>query len=93
MTELLVPAYREADESRVNKFYSLLVTFPNLEWIAPDLEIADIAARLRAHHRMRTPDALQAATAIRAQAPALVTNDPIFSRIPAFETMLLDSLL
>jgi len=48
MTELLVLPYREGDEQRANEFYGLLSTYPNLEWIAPNLEIADLAARIRA---------------------------------------------
>lgn len=93
MTELLVPPYREGNEHRVDEFYGLLSTYPNLEWIAPDLGIADIAARLRAAHRMRTPDALHAATAIQGQATGFVTNDPIFQRIVEFETAVLDQFL
>lgn len=93
MTELLVPAYRASDEARVDEFFALLTTYPNLEWIAPDLEIADMAARIRAKHRLRTPNAIQAATAVQAQATALVTNDPVFERVEAFETMVLDRLL
>ena len=75
MTELLVQPYRNGDRQRVHEFYALLATFPNLQWIAPGLEIADIAARLRAEHRLRTPDALLAATAIHAQSSGLITND------------------
>lgn len=93
MTELLVQPYREADEERVNKFYSLLSTYPNLDWIVADLEVADRAARIRAGHALRTPDALQAACAIRAQATGFITNDPVFERVDAFETLLLDRLL
>lgn len=93
MTELLVPAYRDSDESQVNEFYGLLTTYPNLDWAAPNLEIADIAARVRAQYRLRTPDALQAATAVQRQATGLVTNDPIFERVDAFETVVLDGLL
>jgi predicted nucleic acid-binding protein len=37
-------------------------------------------------------DALQAATAIRAPATGVVTNDPVFER-GAFETLVLDHLL
>jgi len=55
--------------------------------------VADIAARIRAQHRLRTPDALQAATAVQAHATGLVTNDAIFERVQAFETMVLDGLL
>ena len=45
MTELLVQPYRESNERRAKEFYALLSTYPNLEWIVPSLEIADIAAR------------------------------------------------
>lgn len=93
MTELLVQPYRDSDEKRVNEFYSLLTTYPNLEWIPCDLEIADIAARFRSRYRLRTPDALQAATAARSQASGFVTNDPAFERVEAFETVLFDALL
>jgi predicted nucleic acid-binding protein len=93
MTELLVPSYRDKDEHRVDAFYGLLSTYPNLQWIAPDLEVADVAAKLRAAYRLRTPDALQAATALQAQATGLVTNDPIFARIGELETAILDQFL
>jgi predicted nucleic acid-binding protein len=93
MTELLVQPYRDGSQHRVNAFYALLSTFPNLEWIAPGLDVADVAARVRASHRLRTPDALQAATAIQAQATGFITNDPIFDRVEAFETLVLDRLL
>jgi len=90
MTELLVQPYREHDESRADEFYALLSTYPHLEWIAPNLEIADTAARLRALHGLRTPDALQAATALQARATGMVTNDPAFALVGGFETAVLD---
>jgi predicted nucleic acid-binding protein len=93
MTELLVQPYRQLDEQRVDEFYGLLSTYPNLDWIAPSLEIADLAARFRAEHRLRTPDALQAATAAHAQATGLITNDPVFERVETFQTLVLDQLL
>jgi predicted nucleic acid-binding protein len=92
MTELLVLPYREGDEQRADDFYGLLSTYPNLDWIAPNLEIAELAARIRALHRLRTPDALQAATAVQAQATGLITNDPFFERAEGFETLVLDRL-
>jgi predicted nucleic acid-binding protein len=93
MTELLVQPYRAGDEQRVNEFYGLLATYPNLDWIAPDLEIADMAARIRAIYGLRTPHALQAATAVRSHATGFVTNDPVFERIDSFETLVLDRVL
>ena len=93
MTELLVQPYRKSDEQRVDEFYGLLSTYPNLDWVAPNLEIADLAARLRALYRLRTPDALQAATAIHAGTTAFITNDPVFERVEGFEALILDRLL
>jgi len=92
MTELLVQPFREGDERLLNSFLSLIPAFPNLNWIAPDLEIAILAAQLRALHRLRTPDALQAATAVRSQATALITNDPDFDRLSNLEVVVLDRL-
>ena len=93
MTELLVQPYRDSDEGCIDAFLSLIPAFPNLDWIAPDLEIAILAAQLRALHRLRTPDALQAATAVRAQATALITNDPDFDRLSSLlEVVVLDRL-
>ncbi len=93
MTELLVQPYRNSEQEIADQFYAQLATYPNLEWIAPNLAVADIAARIRATHKLRTPDALQAATAIHAGATALATNDPIFQRVQNIEMLVLDHLL
>jgi predicted nucleic acid-binding protein len=93
MAELLAQPYRNRNEPLADQFYGLLSTYPNLIWMAPTLEIADLAARFRALHRLRTPDALLAATAIHACATGLITNDPVFERVQEFETLGLNSLL
>jgi predicted nucleic acid-binding protein len=91
MTELLVQPYRYNDEERADEILGLLATFPNLQWITPTLEIAANAARIRALHRLQTPDALQAATA-DLLATGLITNDPVFDRVKSIETLVLDQL-
>lgn len=90
MTELLVQPYRALDQRRVDDFYGLLSTYPNLEWIAPNLKIADLAARIRAAHQLKTPDALQAASGLYAKATGLITNDPLFERVEGIRTLVLD---
>jgi predicted nucleic acid-binding protein len=92
MTELLVHPYRDGNELRVNQYYGLLSSFPNLEWVPPDLALAGAAARIRAQYRLRTPDALQIATALRAGAAAMLTNDPAFARVREIEIGVLDQL-
>lgn len=93
MTELLVQPYRDDDQRRVDEFYGLLSTYPNLEWIAPSLEVATVAARIRATHRLRTPDALQAATAVQAPVSGLITNDSVFRRVTGLEALILDDVI
>jgi predicted nucleic acid-binding protein len=93
MTEVLIAPYRDQEARRADEIYAMLVTYPHLDWIVPDLEIADLAARIRALHRLRTPDALEAATAVRERATGMVTNDPAFERVADFETVVLDRLL
>lgn len=93
MTELLVQPYAKREEELVDRFYAELVIYPNLDWIAPTLQIADTAARFRAAHGLRTPDALLAATAVHSGATGLITNDAVFQRVPGFETAVLDRFL
>ena len=92
MTELLVYPYRASNERLVNQYYALLSLFPNLEWIAPDLAIADAAARIRAHLGLRTPDAQQVATAIRCGASAMLTNHSDVAPVAEVEVEVLDRL-
>ncbi|MCH6544820.1 MAG: PIN domain-containing protein [Deltaproteobacteria bacterium] len=93
MLKLLVQPYRFSDIERVNQFYSLLSTYPHLEWIAPSLEIADLAARLRAESSLRTPDAVQAATAFASHATGFISHDATFQRLTGLEVIILDQLL
>src|SRR4051812_7588591 len=74
MCELLTQPYRFSDAERVEAFYEMVGTYPNLQWIAPDLGAADTAAKLRANYRLRTADAFQAACAIHAQSSGFITN-------------------
>jgi predicted nucleic acid-binding protein len=53
-------------------------------------EIIDIATALRAEHGLRTPDSIQAASALALGAGTVfVTNDPTFARIRGLEVKLL----
>ncbi len=93
MLELLVQPYRLSDIDRVNKFYALLSTYPHLEWVSPTLEIGDLAARFRAEYGLRTPDAIQAATAVTRHATGFVSNDSAFRRVADLEVIVLTDLL
>jgi predicted nucleic acid-binding protein len=92
MTELLVQPYRAGNDLLVNKYYGLLSTFPNRDWVAPDLAIADAAAQIRGHLHLRTLDAMQAATGICRGATAILTNDSDLTRLHQIEVGVLERL-
>jgi predicted nucleic acid-binding protein len=78
IAEVLVGPLQQADEDKSLRYRAILETW---EFVGLTLDIADSAARLRALHRLRLPDALQAAAALAINAVALVTADRDFSRV------------
>jgi predicted nucleic acid-binding protein len=93
MTELLAGPIRAGDENRVGEFFALLTRYPHLEWVPASLQIAALAARYSSEHRLRTPDALQAATAVYSSTTGLIANDAAFRRLGEFQVLLLDDVL
>ena len=93
MLELLVHPYRRSDLDTVNRFYALLSTYPNLHWVELTLPVADAAARLRAEFNLKTPDAIQAASAMSLQATGFISSDPAFKRLDTLDVLVLDDLL
>ena len=87
------PAVQDSKPAAVDDFYTLVSMYPNLEWIAPSLEIANIAARIRAEYQLRRPNALQAETAVRSGATGVITNHLGFERVKSFEALVLENLL
>lgn len=83
LTEVLVPAYAANDARSARQVRSALERFPNLEVTAIDADIADVAARARAKHNLRTPDAIHIATALQGRADWIVTNDRRLRRVEA----------
>ena len=83
--ELLVKPFMDADNDAVATFETFVLSIPSAQLIAPSYTIAKEAARLRARHRLRMPDALVLATASDMQCEALITNDLQFRRIPKLQ--------
>jgi len=75
LAELLVPVYRAGQTRRARDVASRLMGFHNLEVISLSPQISIRAAKLRADHGLRTPDAIHAATALAGSAHGILTND------------------
>ncbi len=92
LLEILVRPYRLKKEELVLKFYSLLTTYPHLEWIPLTLVISDIAAKIRAEHNLKTPDAIQIASALSADTDGFICNDKTFKKVKDIECLILDDV-
>lgn len=92
LLEILVKPKREGRPEVARDYRDLLTTYPHLTLIPVDAEIAELAADLRARYALRTPDALQVATALHAGATAFLTNDSRLKAVRELEVILLDEL-
>lgn len=80
VTEFLVKPWARG-EGAAKEALALLLGLPNARFVAPGVEAAAEAARLRARYGLRTPDALLLATARAGGATAFLTNDRALLRV------------
>jgi predicted nucleic acid-binding protein len=81
LLEILVVPKRLGLTSLCQRYREIFDSFPNLSLQPIDREILEIASDLRAAYTIRTPDAIQIATAIRARADLFVSHDGRLKRI------------
>jgi len=93
ITECLVQPYRKKDFGLSAQYLILFRNFPNLSIIPLTDDIAERAAFLRAQYNLRTPDAVQLATALGSNCHAFFTNDDRFLVVEGIRILVLDQLL
>ena len=80
LTEVLIHPLRHGDHNLADQYRRILLHASQVMTVPVSEAIAEEAAQqLRAKHGLRTPDAIQLATAIRSGAASFLTND---SRLP-----------
>lgn len=89
--ELLVKPLRERRTREAAEYRAALEGFPNLQLVPLDAAVAAEAAGLRARHALRTPDAVQVASALTGGATIFITNDRTLERVAGIEVLLLDT--
>jgi len=92
LTEVLIHPLRQGDIRLSDKYRTLLLNSSNFETRSIDATIADQAADLRARYGLRTPDALQIATALAAGCDAFLTNDARLQRVTELRVLVLDEI-
>lgn len=78
VAEVLAGPLKAGNEALARRYRRALTAW---QVVPVDADLAMLAARLRAAHGLRLPDALHAATAIATGSAALVTHDRDFSRL------------
>ena len=92
LLEVLVHPFRRGDTQLAQRYRDILLNAKGLTTIHFSQDIAEGAARLRAAHNIRTPDAIQMATAMHAGASSFLTNDNRLPSFPNFKVLVVDEL-
>ena len=90
LTETLVVPYRKKDWELIKKFETLLTRTPDLTILPLSLEVAREAAIIRSESSIRTPDAVQLATACINGIDCFLTNDKQLKTFFPLQIILLD---
>ncbi|MEO0985018.1 MAG: PIN domain-containing protein [Cyanobacteria bacterium J06639_14] len=93
LLEVLVQPLRIGDKRLASQYREILLGQDSLSVQLVSTEIAELAAQLRAEHNLRTPDAVQLATAIQSEAKLFFTNDAKLKGFSQLEILVLDELL
>jgi len=89
LIEILTGALRSKDKKLAEQYRLILTSFPNLQLLDLDQQIGSKAAELRANYDLKSPDAIQVATAIVSRADSFMTNDEGLKVVKEIEIVLL----
>ena len=89
ITEVLVQPLRQIKLDIVKKYRKFLLSSTDFLIYPVDSLIAEKAAELRAQYEIRTPDAIQLATAIENKGTLFVTNDTRLKRVKEVEILII----
>jgi len=92
LSETLVHPIRNADAAKASAFRNLLLFSRGMTTLSLTAEIAETAARLRADYNLRTPDAVQIATALHSNCDIFLTNDDRLKQIREIEIVVVSEL-
>ncbi len=92
VSETLVRPMREGNTDLEAVFRSLFAA-REMVLVPATRQLWEDAARLRAETGLKTPDALHAATALRADCSLFITNDTGFRRVQGLPLIVLEDLL
>lgn len=93
LPEVLVYPLRQRNTQLSQQYRDILFNSTGLTTVEVDSNIAEIAAQLRADYNLRTPDAIQMATAISVGSSFFFTNDVRLPSLPGLSVLVLQRLI
>ena len=93
LAECLVQPFRAKALELAARYKILFRDFPHLSVIPVTEEIAEKAAWLRAQYQLKTPDAIQMATAFESGCHGFLTNDEDLPRPKEIQVLILNRFL
>lgn len=92
LTEVLIHPLRQNNQILANEYRDLLLNATNFQLYPITAFSAETAAILRVKYNLRTPDALQIATALENNCDAFLCNDKGLKRVTELQILILDEL-
>jgi predicted nucleic acid-binding protein len=92
-SETLVIPCRRHDRALIAHYETLLTETPSLTIVPFDLILARKVAEIRSEFPIKTPDAIQWATAVRHNVQYFLTNDKGFKKLTGLKILLLDDFV
>jgi predicted nucleic acid-binding protein len=89
LIEVLSKPISERRFDLVDAYRNRLIGSEGFTLFPVERQVSERAAHLRASYRLKTPDAIQIATAIEHGAEAFVTNEPMLTRVREIQVVML----
>ncbi len=93
LTEVLTKPLKMQNFQLVQAYKEIFSNTPSFSVLSITNHIAEIAAEIRADYNLRTPDALQIATALAFKADTFLTNDKQLKRVVEINVVTVDDVL
>ena len=92
LLEVLVHPIRHGDARLADQYRKILLNSNNITTLGVTADVANRAAELRVAYRLKTPDAIQLASAVLGGAELFITGDEAFSKVSEIEVIRLQEI-
>lgn len=93
LAEVLVKPIQNGNVTQQDTYKQAITSHSHLQVIPVQRDLLIDAAQLRVTAKLKLPDAIHAATALRSQCSTFLTNDVKFQSVPGLQTVVLSQVI